>query len=163
MKTLLTISCALLLASGLVSAQRKSTPLTGVWRITQVQTKGEKAATVSGSDVQPSLYIFTGEHYSITQVVGSSARPNLPADPNNGSAAELLAVYGPFAANAGTYEIQGATLTLNMSVAKNPINMAAGPGNTMSFKIDGKTLTLTSLTTRNGPAPGTVITLTRVE
>ena len=50
-----------------------------------------------------------------------------------------------------------------MSVARNPINMTPGPGNTMSFKIDGNTLTLTSLTTRNGPAPGTVITLTRVE
>jgi len=50
-----------------------------------------------------------------------------------------------------------------MSVARNPINMTPGPGNTMSFKIDGNTLTLTSLTTRNGPTPGTVITLTRVE
>ena len=118
---------------------------------------------MSGSDVQPSLYIFTAEHYSITQVVGSNPRPNLPADPNNGTAAELLAVYGPFAANAGTYEIQGATLTFHMSVARNPINMTPGPGNTMSFKIDGNTLTLTSLTTRNGPTPGTVITLTRVE
>lgn len=163
MKTLLTISCALLLTSAIASAQHKSTPLTGVWRITRVQTKGGTPQTITGSEVQPSLFIFTGEHYSITQVVGSNPRPNLPADPNNASPAELLAVYGPFAANAGTYDIRGATLTLNMSVAKNPINMAPGPGNTMSFKVDGNTLTLTSLTTRNGAAPGTIITLTRVE
>ena len=71
---------------------------------------------------------------------------------------------GPFTANGGTYEVKGNTLTNHPSIAKNPTVMASGATNTFSFKMDGKTLTLTSVTNTQGPvANPTTWTLTRVE
>lgn len=153
----------LLLGSGnAILAQSKSTPLTGAWRVTQVQTTGPNARTVN--DPQPSLYLFTGNHYSIMSVNSDKPRPALPEDLSKATAAELTATYGPFTANSGTYEIQGGMATTHPSVAKNPGVMAPGAANTASFKIEGKILTLTNVKTSQGPVTNpTTLKLTRIE
>jgi hypothetical protein len=66
----------------------------------------------------PGLIIFTGGYYSIMVVTGDKARPALPQDISKATAAELLAVWRPFTANSGTYEIKGSTLTTHPTVAK---------------------------------------------
>ena len=113
---------------------------------------------------QPSLYLFTGGHYSILSVNSDQPRPDLPQDTSKATAADLNSVWGPLTANSGTYEIKGGTLTTHPMVAKNPAVMASGNAFTTSFKIEGKTLTLTTITGLRGPVTNpTTLTLTRVE
>jgi Lipocalin-like domain len=143
------------------NAKLKSTALTGTWKYTEVKTTGPNART--NSNPQPGLVIFTGAHYSAVRVSSDQPRPPLQ-DPTKATAAELLAVYGPFTANSGTYEISGGNLTIKSVVAKNPAGMAPGAFDEYSFKLQGNTLTLTSVRDANGPSANpTTITLTRVE
>jgi hypothetical protein len=152
---------AMALLTGTASAKLKPTPLTGAWRVTEVKTTGPNART--DSSPQPGLFIFTGTHYSNMTVNSDQPRTALQ-DQTKATAAELLAVFGPFTANSGTYEISGGNMTFKPFVAKNPQAMAAGAANVSSFKIQGNTLTLTGVRNANGPvANPTTITLTRIE
>jgi len=109
------------------------------------------------------MFLFTGNHYSLVAVTGDKARPELPQDPSKATAAELNATWGPFAANSGTYEIQGGMLTTHPIVAKNTRAMAPGwAGTVYSFKIEGKALSLTSIKSATTPNPVT-LKLTRIE
>ena len=60
------------------------------------------------------------------------------------------AEWGPFAANAGTYEISGTTLTLREIVAKNPRAQAERNFTRLSIKLDGNNLWLTPLNDEAG-------------
>src|SRR5438128_11231378 len=79
MKTTLGFLCALLLTSGMAPAQQKSTPLTGAWQVTSVQTTGPNARTITNP--QPGLYLFTGKYFSIMMVTGDNPRPIHPTLP----------------------------------------------------------------------------------
>lgn len=58
---------------------------------------------------------------------------------------ELQAQWGPFVANAGTYEISGSTLTLRAVVAKNPRNQGKDNVARLTAILDGNTLSLTPI------------------
>jgi hypothetical protein len=137
----------------------------GVWRVTEVTTTGPNAST--NSSPQPSLYIFTPKHYSLIRVNGTTARPHLPVDQEQAAtAAQLLAVFGNDAltAQSGTYEVADGKLTTRALVARGTAPMASAAFTTSSYKLDGKTLTITS--ERNGAGPvanPTTWKLTRVE
>jgi hypothetical protein len=135
----------------------------GVWRITEVTTTGPKAST--NKSPQPSLYIFTARHYSLIRVNGTTARPDLPLDQQaTATAAQLLAVWAPLTAQSGTYEVAGGKLTTRPLVAKNTFAMASGVFSTASYKLDGKTLTITQERNQTGPvANPTTWKLTRIE
>ena len=138
--------------------------LQGVWRITETTTTGKDAAT--NKSPQPSLYIYTARHYSVARVNGTTARPTLPAaDYPKATAAQLLAVFGTvLSANSGTYEVAGGKLTMRALVAKNTGGMASGAFFTAPYKLDGKTLTITSERNPAGPvANPTTWKLTRIE
>lgn len=81
--------------------------LEGVWQTVEVKNeKGAHAGTVSKA---PGLLILTGNgHYSMN-VRLTDGRPEL-ADTTKATAPELLKLWGPFIANAGTYEVSGDTL-----------------------------------------------------
>src|SRR5947208_13361918 len=117
MKTTLGFACALLLTSGIAPAQQKSTSLTGAWQVTKVQMTGPNARTVT--DPQPGLYLFTGKYFSIMMVMGDHPRPIHPTLPEvpKATAQEILAVYGPYVANSGTYEIHGDELIMHPTVS----------------------------------------------
>ncbi len=107
----------LLLAVFAVSALGK-TKLEGVWQLVEVKHMGGPTeGTVNNP--QPGLVIFTGKHYSMMAVLSDTPRTDVE-DPAKATAAELLAVWGPFIANSGTYEISGDTLTTQPTVAKMP-------------------------------------------
>jgi len=135
-----------LVGAPLVSQSRAASEptLQGVWRVTEVTTTGPNAST--NKSPQPSLYIFTPKHYSLMRVNGTTARPDLPQDQMaKATAAQLLAVYGTaLSAQSGTYELAGGKLTTRPVVAKNTFGMAPGASFTASYKLDGKTLTITS-------------------
>jgi hypothetical protein len=70
------------------------------------------------TDLQPDLMIFTAKFYSRTTDTAAQPRPTTSNKiPGKPTLEELQAEWGPFAANAGTYEISGTTLTLRAVVA----------------------------------------------
>jgi hypothetical protein len=137
----------------------------GVWRITETTTTGPDAST--NKSPQPSLYIFTAKHYSTIRVNGTTPRPNLPQDQvATATAAQLLAVYGTaLSAQSGTYELAGGKLTTRAIVSKGTGPMAPGAFTTSSYKLDGKTLTITQERNAAGQpvANPTTWKLTRIE
>ena len=89
---------------------------------------------------QPSIYLFTKKHYSITYVSSDAPRPAMD-DLSKATAAELRSVFvDSFIANAGTYEMKDGKLTTRPTVAKSPGFMQDGNFVTMSVKINGKGL-----------------------
>ena len=101
---------------------------------------GPNARTVTNP--QPGLYLFTGKYFSIMMVMGDHPRPIHPTLPEvpKATAQEILAVYGPYVANTGTYEVNGGTLIMHPMVSKNPELM--GGSVTYSFELQGNSLTL---------------------
>jgi hypothetical protein len=78
----------------------------GAWKLTEVVTTGANAAT--NASPQPSLYIFTGSHYSVVSVDSQQPRVNVqPAKvPGKLTDAEKLSryeIWAPFTAQSGTY------------------------------------------------------------
>ena len=106
-----------------------ASPLEGVWQVIDV-----------GGTAAAGLYVFTpGNHYSI--MFATKDRPQID-DTNKASAEELRAMWGPMAANAGTYEVSGNLVTIRPIVAKIPIVMVPGANEVYAFSVDGKTLSL---------------------
>jgi hypothetical protein len=116
----------------------------GVWEAVEVKTTGPGARTIKP---QPNLALFGATHYSRTQVSADRPRPALE-DPATATADELRATWGPFVAEAGTYEIRGNMLTLRPIVAKNPA--AVGSAIVYSLLVDGDAIRATSVSDRNG-------------
>ena len=107
-----TLLAVLLMTPTLASAQS----LVGVWRGTEMVTEGgPNEGTISGSDVQPRLLFYTQNHYSVLFVNGTEPRPLIP---ENATESDLVAAWGPLAAQAGTYEVNGSTITYHIVVAK---------------------------------------------
>ena len=73
------------------------------------------------------------------------------ADVTKATADELRAAWGPFAAEAGTYEITGNLITMRPVAAKNPAAMAPGAFTTWSYRLEGNTLWVTAERNQKGP------------
>lgn len=152
--TVLTVGLALgLIPSGL-GAQQEVQDLEGAWRVTEVVTTGPGGRT--NSSPQPGLLLFTGRHYSYTLVTSDEPRPEL--GPGLASAEDLLTVWNPFTANAGTFEISADVMRRRPLVAKSPDAMAPGAYNEYTFRLDADTLWITTVGTEGGRAryPSTV-------
>jgi hypothetical protein len=98
------------------------------------------------TNLQPGLMIFTARHYSRTTDTATTPRPTTPdATPGKATVEELQARWGPFQANAGTYELSGNTLTLRLMVSKDPATQRGGTFARLTVKIDGDRLWLTPI------------------
>jgi hypothetical protein len=64
-------------------------------------------------------------------------------DTSKATADELRAMWGPMAANAGTYEVLGNFVTIRPIVAKIPIVMKPSANEVYVFRVEGNTLSLT--------------------
>jgi hypothetical protein len=116
-------------------------PIRGVWRVVEVTTAGPNASI--NASPQPGLFIFTEKHYSIMRDTSPGVRPSV-SDPANITASEALAVFGPFMAQSGTYELAGETLRVTPMVAKvPPANGKYGASNTWSVRLHADALWLT--------------------
>ena len=131
--------------------------LQGAWRIVELVVAGQTTLTPMS---QPSLFIFTGKHFSFVAVSALNGRPSI-ADPSSITGAEALAVWGPFMAQSGTYEATATTLTVKPLVAKNPVAMSGGQ-TVYAYTLEGDKLTLTPQ--QNGAGTMAAVTkLVRVE
>ena len=143
---------------------QSKTSIQGVWRVAEVTVTNpspEPGLRSKGTytDLQPALLIFTGKHYS--QVVDTAIKPRpaspfkVPAKP---TAEEMQAQWGPFQAQAGTYELSGTTLTRRAIVAKNPANQTGKAVIRSTIKVDGNNLWITTTENATGKIeyPGTI-------
>jgi hypothetical protein len=133
--------------------------LVGVWQLVSVIQRDASGGTNSFPS-QPGLRIFTPTYYSFVEVTSEQPRP-VPS--SQATATELLAAFGPFAAQAGTYEIRGDTITLYPLVAKNPDRMSAGYWRKEIISLRGDTLSLTIGPNASGPTTGSTYRFVRVE
>lgn len=132
------ITTALGIACILLTAQQRSTPqpsIQGVWRVVE-QTINDQS--LKAPELGAGLHIYTAGHFAVVRETGNSPRPDV-SNTDNATADQLRAVWGPFVAQMGTYEISGNVLTEKTLVAKNPSNM--GAASRRRFKLDGNTLT----------------------
>ena len=143
-----------------LTAADSRTAFEGVWRTVEVVVPGPTPQTFRPA---ATLAIFHGKHYGRVEVHVDGVRPVLK-DPATASADELRAVWGPFVAEAGTFDVSGNNVTMQASVAKSPAAMTTGATSVLSYQRSGDTLTLTQLRTPSGPSPAPVtIKLVRVE
>jgi hypothetical protein len=167
MKRLMILVVLVACVGALAMAQSRPTApsIEGVWKVAEVVTTGANAAT--NSKPEPSVVIFTRGYYSYISVNSSGPRPKFtPAkDPAKLTDADKIARYdqwNPFAANAGTYELKGTTLTRKPTVAKNVTVMTSDPPIVQELKLEDNTLWLTQKSAQGQPASETRTKLTRV-
>jgi hypothetical protein len=156
------LSSTLLLGWGaMLTATDSRAEFQGVWRTVELVVPGPAPQTIRPA---ATLAIFHGRHYSRVGVQAEGERPSLK-DPAAASADELRAVWGPFAGEAGTFEVSGNNVvTMQALVAKNPVAMTNGATSVFTYQRKGDTLTLTQVRTPFGAsvAPMT-IKLVRVD
>ena len=134
------IVCLMLIALRPLAAQKPSLSqpsIVGVWRVVDYTAAGRT------SHPQPGFWIFTAKHYAMVMETRDDVkRPDI-ADADQATAQQLLATWGPFAAQFGTYETKGDVLTLNILAAKNPD--LVGTRRLQRFKVNANTLTTEAL------------------
>ena len=164
MNTMLLAALAVLLSVGYgdVAAQTKPGTMQGVWRVVEVTITGPQARTITFTD-RPNVTIITPRHYSRVEVQADAPRPVL-ADAAKATADELRATWGPFVAEAGTYDVKGDVITMRPIASKNPAVMGPGVFITYTFKLEGDTLSLTQQRNEKAAFANPVtFKLTRVE
>lgn len=139
-----------LLTSVDVAGQSKRESLQGAWQTVEVTMTGPGARTIAIPEPRPNLIVFTAGHYSQIHLDSEGPRPVL-ADVTRASADQLRAVWGPFAGDAGSYDVRDGVITTRPVVAKNPGAMAPGAFISYSYTLDGDTLRVTQLRNQHGP------------
>jgi hypothetical protein len=98
-----------LVGASLVGQSKPS--IQGVWRLVEI-TVMSPTPTTGGlpkgthTNLPPSLLMFTGKHFSLVAETGGKSRPTTPFKvTGKPTAEEMQTQWGPFAANAGTYEL----------------------------------------------------------
>jgi hypothetical protein len=160
--TLLTAAGAILIAGTILRSTAIAAPaaVEGVWRTAEVVVENPTPQTYKPG---ATLAMFHGRHYSRVEVHAEGPRPVLK-DPAAASAGELRAAWGPFVAEAGTFELSGNEITMQALVAKNPAAMITGATSVYTYQRNGETLMLTQVRTSSGPSAVPVtIKLVRVE
>jgi len=139
-----------LLVSHAIAGQATSPSIQGVWQAVEVTIPGPTSRTIAIPEPRPNLTVVTARYYSRVQVEAEGPRPVI-ADVAKATADELRAAWGPFAAEAGTYEIAGHLITMRPIAAKNAAVMAPGAFTTWSYRLEGSTLWVTAERNQNGP------------
>jgi hypothetical protein len=162
-RPVLVLLIAGLLTSEGIAGDTKSQSIQGVWQAVEVTIGGPVKQTIAIPEPRANLTLITAKHYSRVQVEAEGTRP-VVADITKASADDLRAAWGPFYAEAGTYEVTGNMITLRPVAAKNPAAMRPGAFTTWSFTIESNTLRVTVERNQEGPiADPVTVKLVRVE
>ncbi len=133
MRSIMKLTVALAIAAPCASAQAgvKPSQLVGVWQPLEVTELGTRSSPLDGGMPRlgaagPGLVIITARYYALLEL--NNAGLPRPSEPDSApTAAELMAMWAPLAANAGTYEVKGDTLFTRANVSKNPRAMRLPP------------------------------------
>ena len=156
---LILVAMALVLVWSSVAAQRSASQagIEGVWRAVEQTINGR---TLTGQNLGVGFHIYTKGYVAAVRESGVPPRPGFRSD-GTPTAAQILAAYGPFVAQFGSYEISGDRIISQTLVAKNPENMNRAPG-VQRFRVEGNTLILTSPYDKTGSAGERTIILRMV-
>jgi len=144
------LAAGLLTTEG-IAGQSPRNSIQGVWHLVEATITGPGARTIVFPEPRRNLFIVTARHYSRVEDQSEKPRPSL-ADVAKASADELRAAWGPFVAEAGTYEVTADNqITMRPIAAKNPAVMGPLVFITYSYKLEGDTLSLTQQRNQNGP------------
>ena len=138
-RTLKALITSITVSTVLAAQTAPQKPLQGVWKVVEiVDTGGDGSKNASP---QPSLFIFTRDHYSMMLVPGTQPRAsfNDVIEPTN---QEKIAAFDSFVANTGTYDVAGPTITFRPIVARYP-NFMAGGSAEHQYRVEGNALWLT--------------------
>jgi len=138
-----------LLAIAAPVAPPQSMSLAGTWKTTEVTLTGSGGGTLTNVS---SLTLLTAKHFARVEVRTDAPRP-MVSDPAKATADEMRAAWGPFFAEAGTYEVSGGELTMRPIVSKNSAAMNGSAYTVYAITLSGNTLTLTSKRNQAGPLP----------
>ena len=132
-------------AAGQMVAQNVG--IIGVWQPVEIVVAPNATAHAGDKPgpAGPGIWLFTRFHYAVLDIHTTEPRLPLPQQP---TAADFMATWGPFGANAGTYQVAGGIITMQPSVAKNPQTMTPGRKVTLSYRLQGDTLWLWGLNGR---------------
>ena len=160
-KLFVAVAVVLVAINAMVLGQSKPS-LQGVWRAVEVTVTNPNpppnARPKGTHKVQPGLLIFTAKHYSVTADTAVEPRPTTPVkEVGKPTVEEMQLRWGPFVANAGTYEVSGDTLTTRSVVAKNPALQGALVVRA-TIKLEGDNLWVTTVEGARGKVenPATV-------
>jgi hypothetical protein len=157
------LGVVLLTSSGNLVGQSTTGSVRGVWQTVEITIAGANPRTIQVVEPRQYITIITAKHYSRTEVQADSPRPII-ADVSKATADELRAVWGPFVGEAGTYEIDGNTVTMHPQASKSPAAMAAGAFIVNTYKMEGDTLWISQQRNQAGPyASPVTFKLSRVE
>jgi hypothetical protein len=162
MNRLLLVCLTAVLASSDVSAQEQaaSRGVRGAWNLIEHTTTGSDGET--DRDPEPGLYIFTDRHFSFTRVTGKA--PRYVVENQLTARADDLRNLLRFAAQSGTYELNGNELRLQRMVALDVAGMAAGNSAVYTVRLQADTLWLTTKSYNGRPIRNPAIfKLRRVE
>jgi Lipocalin-like domain len=153
MRRLIGITFVVLLVCGVFvygQSGKSQNPLVGAWKVAEIADGNGQPIT----NPQPSLYVFTGQHYSFARINGTKPMPDYPSN-DKASDADKVAVFNMIYLNSGTYTVTGSMLTTTATMAKS--KFAIGGRNQYEFNVNGNTLVLTQ------KPMGPVIKLMRLE
>jgi hypothetical protein len=126
MKTIpsfVTALTAFLLTTSTAFSQTKST-IEGVWKITEWIESGD-----TNTHLQPSLFIFTKDYYSVAMVMaprGELKQPERGRQLSDSEKIERFEYWKWFVGTSGTYEFKALTLVMHPVVAKDAFDMKTG-------------------------------------
>jgi hypothetical protein len=146
----LTLIVAGLLLGHVIAGRATSPTIQGVWQTVEVTIAGPTPRTIAIPEPRPNLTVVTARYYSRVQMEAEGPRPNI-GDAAKATADELRAGWGPFYAEAGTYEMTGNVITMHPIAAKNAAAMATGAFTMWSYRLEGNTLWVTAERNQNGP------------
>lgn len=154
---ILALSIAMLGSVGVEAQEENTSRIQGVWRVEGVSVRGGPNAG-DNANPQPSVYIFTRNHYSIMFVPGEEPRPETSSTVAELTEEQMLGSFRTFVANSGTYEMEGNLITTSVIVARVPGYMSVT--SEYQYRIEQGTLWLTQV---NDEGVETLTKLMRLE
>lgn len=91
--------------------------LDGAWRQVEVEVMDGPNAGTTDVEENGSLWVFSDGYFSLNAITPNAVRPDPSDDPTREERSRLFRTY---AALAGSYELEGSTLTLDVEVQLDP-------------------------------------------
>lgn len=139
---------AMLAVMSLSGFAQSGPSIEGVWKITEQTINGR---TLEGEKLGVGFHIYTKGYFAVVRESGEPPRRPVGEVTSKTTMAQIMAAWGPFVSQLGTYRVSGDQLIGTILVAKNPADGKREEG-IQKFSLDGDILTLETTGVRQGRA-----------